>query len=102
MGKGKDTFDIRNYMTENQIGFNVNEGKYDTDRDKLKFLKKKGNIVTFKKQIKGRWQAVITKLESGKNGGYRIHGVKGFVSPWYKSADDMMDAIDWEFMEQNH
>lgn len=80
----------------------LNEGKYDSEQKKLKFLKKKGNIVTFKNRINGRWQAVITKLEKGRNGQYKIHGELGFTSPWYSSFDDMDNAIDWDFMERSH
>jgi len=94
-------FDMIKYLKENRI--TLRELKYNTDKKKINFLSKKGNIVTFKNRINGRWQAVVTKLEkSRKSDKVKLHGELGFETRWFDDIDDLIDAIDWDFMEDSH
>lgn len=81
----------------------LNEAKYDTFKKKVNFLKKKGNIVTFKRKIEGRNQTIIDKLETAKHSSYvRIHGQFGYSTSWFDTIDDLIDVVDWKWMEARH
>lgn len=76
-----------------------------SNEKKLKAIRKKGNIITFKKPFypfgtNGRsYQQIISKgIEKAKNGSIKIIG-SAFDTPWYKSIDELFAAIDWEFMK---
>lgn len=77
---------------------------YDTDAKKMAFVKKSGNLVTFKKDF--RWngrdygQIMVSGFQKQK-GSVKIIGF-GRDTPWYDSMDDLLKAIDWDLMEQWH
>ena len=86
----------------------VTNNRYDTYEKKLNFLKKKGNIITFKEPFHPRgtanesWkQIVVHRLEQNRTGEIRIVGPY-YDSVWYKSQDELIDAIDWNLMEEMH
>ncbi len=75
---------------------------------RINFLKKPGNIVTFKKQFfprgtsdQGYWQILVTGFSKDKSGAVKILG-RAFDTPWYKSIDELLDAVDWESMSRFH
>ena len=85
-------------------GINGLEKKYDTKAKRIAFVKTKGNIVTFKKPF--RWkdrdfeQILVHGIEKSK-GSIKIVGFTR-DSPWYKSMDELLKAIDWKQMEEMH
>ncbi len=78
---------------------------YNTDQKKIAAIKKKGNIITFKE----RWaygngnaiQIIVTGFKKTKEGSVKIEG-RAYDSNWYKSMDEMLHAIDWDFMNRNY
>jgi len=81
----------------------LSEAKYDTFKKKVNFLKKKGNIVTFKQKISGRKQTIIDKLEkSRKSDRVRLHGQFGYDTPWFDNMDELISVVDWDWMERVH
>lgn len=78
--------------------------KYDTNEKRIKFVKKKGNIITFKKPF--RWkgedfsQILVTGFEKSK-GSVKVIG-SNRDTPWYDSMEDLIKAIDWDLMEGWH
>jgi hypothetical protein len=74
---------------------------YNTPEQKLAFLKKKGNIVTFKKPQWGKKQVIIVKLIQHKEAAM-IDGEFGYTSPWFMTLEKLFDAIDWEWMAKAH
>lgn len=84
------------------------ENRYDTHEKKLQFLKKKGNIITFKESFypkgtasESRKQIIVHSLKQHRTGEVKIVGPY-YDSDWYKSQDELMDAIDWNLMEEMH
>lgn len=82
--------------------------KYDTLEKRIAFVKEKGNIVTFKEQFypngtlnQGFTQIAITGFKKDKSGAAQIIGF-GHDSLWYASMNNLLDAIDWEKMEEWH
>ena len=77
---------------------------YDTKEKRAKFVRKRGNIVTFKKPFnwKGEFftQIMVGYLEKSQ-GHVKINGFAR-DSNWYESIDDLLDAIDWAQMEKWH
>ena len=81
--------------------------KYDTIEKRIKTVKKKGNIITFKEPFypegtlnKERRQIIVIRLE--KSAGYvRIVG-HFYDSNWYPNLNALLDSIDWEWMEYHH
>ncbi|MCC7303066.1 MAG: hypothetical protein IT233_10535 [Bacteroidia bacterium] len=80
---------------------------YDTREKRIKAIKK-GNIITFKKPFyprgtsePSRIQIAITGIRKEKSGAIKLEGF-GHDSDWYKSMDDLLNAINWEWMEQVH
>jgi hypothetical protein len=70
---------------------------YDTRAKKIAFIRKKGNIVTFKY---GGEQFIITELEKfGDN--YILHGDFGKAT-FPQSMDNLLKSIAWERMEKWH
>ncbi|MCC7302500.1 MAG: hypothetical protein IT233_07660 [Bacteroidia bacterium] len=89
------------------LGTRKREKLYDTREKRIKTIKK-GNIVTFKKPFyprgtsdESRIQILITGIRKEKSGAIKLEGF-GFDSDWYKSMDDLLNAINWEWMEQVH
>lgn len=78
--------------------------KYDTNEKRIKFIKKKGNIITFKKTF--RWkgddfsQILVTGFEKSK-GSVKVIGM-GRDTPWYSSMEELIQSIDWDLMEGWH
>ncbi len=70
---------------------------------KLAHIKKKGTIITFKEEFptgKGDRtnQLVARGIEKErKTGGAKING-RDFDSPWFNSVEELIDAIDWDWM----
>lgn len=82
--------------------------KYDTSEKKIRFLKKKGNIITFKETFyprgnheDGRKQIIVMRLQTTKAGVVKIIGAY-YDSNLYNSLNDLLDSIDWEWMEWAH
>lgn len=81
---------------------------YDTDEKKMKAIKKKGNIITFKWPFhprgtanKNHTQIIVTGIRKERSGAIKIEG-RGYDSDWYDNTNDLFDAIDWEWMEKAH
>jgi hypothetical protein len=78
---------------------------YDTKEKKTKNVKKKGNLITFK--IPFNWkgnnhkQILVQRFEKSKSGAVKIIG---FVkdTQWFNSIADLLNAVDWDIMEQWH
>lgn len=86
----------------------LTNNRYDTYEKKLQFLKKKGNIITFKKPFypqgtpnENRRQIIVHSLKRQRTGEIKIAGAY-YDSDWYKSQDELIDAIDWNLMEEMH
>ncbi|GEM_PF-2380825 len=82
--------------------------KYSTFEKKLKFLKKKGNIITFKEPFypwgtagESRKQIIVGGLNKLRTGEIKIIG-EFYDSDWCKSQDKLIEAIDWKRMEEMH
>lgn len=80
---------------------------YNTTDKKAKFVRKKGNIITFKKEFfprgtsePGRTQVLVTGVEKSK-GSVKLLG-RAYDTPWYKSMDELIKAVDWKKMESWH
>ncbi len=81
-------------------------GLYNTLQKKINFAGKMGSILTFKKPIgiNGEWKSQIASKGLERNrrtGAVKIIG-SFYDSPWYKSMDELIDALDWELMAQWH
>lgn len=78
---------------------------YNTNERKIAALKKKGNIITFKE----RWaygngnaiQIIVMGFKKEKSGAVKIEG-RAYDSKWYKSMDELLSAVDWDFMNRNY
>ena len=82
--------------------------KYDTEEKRIKFVKKKGNLITFKEKFypngtlnQGFSQVAVTGFKKDKSGAVKIIGF-GHDSLWYDSMNDLLEAIDFEQMEKWH
>lgn len=61
---------------------------------KVAFMKKKGNVLTFKTK---RWKIIVDKLEILENGSARLVG--NYAStPFFNSIDDLISVFDWSAM----
>ncbi len=77
---------------------------YNTKQKKLDAVRTKGNIITFKdkfypkgKANPGHRQIIVQRLQKEK-AGCKIIG-EFYNSDWYDSLDDLLDAVDWQLME---
>ena len=83
---------------------NTDTKKYNTKAKKIKTVKKKGNIITFKTPF--RWkgteysQILVHGFETQK-GFVKIIGF-GRDTNWFNSMDELINAIDWDLMEEWH
>ncbi|RKE52456.1 hypothetical protein [Sphingobacterium detergens] len=82
--------------------------KYDTTEKRAKFLRKKGSIITFKKPFypngtlnESRRQIIVIQLQKDRSGAVKIIG-NFYDSNWYDSLDDLINSIDWKWMESAH
>lgn len=87
---------------------NSNLKKYDTPEKRIKCLRKRGNIVTFKEKFypngtanPGRSQIIVFSLKKDRSGWVKIVG-SFYDSKWYKNMEELQDAIDWDWMEEAH
>src|ERR1035437_6318252 len=108
--KNKKTLPMNSAELNGLLGFlGTNTKKlYDTDEKKLKTIKKKGNLITFKKPFyprgtsdQGYTQLMVTRIRKEKSGAIKIEG-QGRDSDWYKSINELFDSINWEWMERMH
>lgn len=78
--------------------------KYDTLDKRIKAVKCKGQLITFKEPFNwmGEYFKQIDVTGFKKQGNYVK--IIGFTrdSPWYDSLDNLLDAVDWEWMEKAH
>ena len=79
--------------------------KFNTREKRIATLKKKGNIITFKDRFfwKGESfsQILILDFETDKkSGAVKLVGFSRDTK-WFNSVDDLLKAIDWEWMENN-
>ena len=71
-----------------------------SDDEKLKILRKKGNIITFKMPFypKGdNFKQIIVTGFLKENNSVKIEGC-AFDTPWL-TVSELIDAVDWDFME---
>ena len=87
---------------------NNQKKRYDTQEKKMKFLTKKGNIITFKKPFfpngtanESRTQIVTKGISKDPSGAVKIIG-SFYDGTWYKNIDELLEAIDWDWMEEAH
>lgn len=81
--------------------------KYNTKDKRIKTLKKKGNIITFKEKFyprgtsnQGFSQILITGVSKQK-GSIKLEG-RAYDTPWYGSIEELIKAVDWKTMESYH
>jgi hypothetical protein len=81
---------------------------YGTTEKKLKFLRKKGNIITFKEPFyprgtanESRQQIIVHSINKERSGAVKIEG-QYYDSNWYDSIEALLEAIDWNWMENAH
>lgn len=96
------------YYTTKYYFMKQEHKKYDTIEKRLKFLKKKGNIITFTKPFypwgtagESRTQIIVEGLKKLRTGEIKIIG-EFYDSDRYKSEEDLIEAIDWKRMEEMH
>lgn len=90
-------------ILEKRIEAKLNESlSFSTDQEKRAFIKV-GNILTFKDPLPGfpTGQIAIAKIQRTKSGAIKIINPFGTESPWYQSEQELIDAIDWDWMTQN-
>jgi len=75
---------------------------FNSIEEKAAFLKP-GNIVTFKHKLPGfpKGQIAIAKVQRNRSGAIKLINPFGTESPWYASEHELIEAIDWEWMQQN-
>ncbi|WP_217607211.1 hypothetical protein [Chitinophaga sp. GbtcB8] len=77
---------------------------FDTNEKKLKFVRKRNNIVMFKEPFypwgtahESRQQVLVAGIRKCKDA-IKIVG-QFYDSNWYDSIEALLDAIDWDWME---
>jgi len=82
--------------------------RYDSKEKRIKFLRKKESILTFKDPFyprgtanPGRTQIIVMGIKKSSSGAVQIIGY-GYDSDWFDSLDKLLDAIDWDDMELMH
>jgi hypothetical protein len=79
---------------------------------KIKYVKKKGNILTFKNDDvefdgKKRKQIIVDKFNKSASGFYieseklKLLGNKQAKTKTYNSEEDLVNAVDWHWMSKN-
>ena len=79
---------------------------------KLKHVKKKGNVITFKNkdvEFRGeqRRQIIVNKVKKSKNGvsleGEKMEFLGGDFAKTktFKSEEELVDAVDWDWISKN-
>lgn len=78
--------------------------QYDTLEKRIKAVKRKGQIITFKEPF--NWMGEYFRQIGVAGFKKQVDYVKiiGFAtdSPWYDSLDSLLDTVDWEWMEKAH
>ena len=77
---------------------------YDTREKKLNFIRTRGNIITFKEPSspRGATQIIVDEfVDEEESGEVKIEG-PWCGTPWHRNVDELLDAIDWEWMEAAH
>ena len=90
-------------ILQKRIEYKLTEAlSFNTDEQKRAFIQV-GNIITFKDPLPGfpRGQIAIAKIQRTKSGAIKIINPFGTESPWYKSEQELIDAIDWKWMAEN-
>ena len=78
--------------------------RYDTEEKRINFLKKEGNIITFKTPFNWKgdsYTQILIKEFLESNGNVKLIGF-GRDTKWYNNIDELIDSVDWECMESNH
>jgi putative aminopeptidase FrvX len=75
---------------------------FESDEAKRDFIQP-GNILTFKNPIPGfpSGQIAIAKILRDKLGVIQLTNSFGTHTPWFGSEQELIEAIDWEWMQQN-
>ena len=88
-----------------QKQFNAMKLLYGNEGDKIKALRKKGNIITFKEPFfwKGEsfTQILITAFTKDSRGNLKLEA-SNRDSNWYPNINALVDAVDWDWMEKVH
>jgi len=80
---------------------------YNTKDKKAKAVKKKGNIITFKKKFYPRgtsdtgFKQILVTGFSKQRGSVKIEG-QAYDTKWYDSIDSLIKDVDWKKMEGWH
>jgi hypothetical protein len=78
--------------------------KYGTEEQKIKTLKKRGNIITFKEPFSWKGEKfmhiMVQEIEKEK-GSVKIIGFSRDTR-WYDTMKDLINAVNWDLMEQWH
>ena len=82
----------------------LSEGlRFDTE-DKRKAFIRPGSIITFKQKYPGlpTGQIVIDAIKTHRRtGSIKLANSFKVETPWFFSMDALLNAIDWEWMEEN-
>ncbi len=75
---------------------------FSTDEEKRAFLKP-GNIITFKYKLPGipNKQIAIAKIQRTKSGAIKLINSFNSETTWFANESELLDAIDFEWMENN-
>lgn len=75
---------------------------FASDEAKRNFIKV-GHVLTFKNRLPGlsSFQVAIADIKQSKAGQIKIINPFGNETPWFNSMQELLDAIDWVWMEQN-
>jgi hypothetical protein len=75
---------------------------FDSEEQKKAYLKP-GNIITFKHKLPDfpSGQIAISKIKRDKSGAIKLINPFGTESPWYQSQQELINAIDWDWMAKN-
>ncbi len=75
---------------------------FKTDEEKLAFIKP-GNILTFKTKLPGfpMGQIAIAKIQRTKAGKIKLTNPFGTETPWFESETELVEAVDWDWMQKN-
>ncbi len=79
----------------------ISAKKYGTKKLKIKTLKKRGSIITFKKPFWWNGERFIQIMVQGierKKGSIKIIGFSRDTE-WFKSKKDLIKAVNWKLME---
>lgn len=82
------------------------------DKGRLKFLGKKGNVITFKKpfkmqdsklspdMMKKNKSGMVSQVVASELKGNQIIGTL-YSTPKFKSEKELLDAVNWQWMGKN-